>query len=53
MREFLPADRGAICAMHSDRRVRDLLVDDVPLHDLRIADLVITRMQKYSRHHEG
>ena len=53
LREFLPADRGAICAMHSDRRVRDLLVDDVPLHDLRIADLFITRMQKYYRHHEG
>ncbi|MFN6997536.1 MAG: GNAT family N-acetyltransferase [Aquincola tertiaricarbonis] len=53
LREFQPADRAALVAMHRDPRVRALLVDDMPLDDPRVAGLFIERMQAYYRRHEG
>lgn len=53
LREFQPADRAALVAMHREPRVRALLVDDMPLDDPRVAGLFIERMQAYYRRHEG
>lgn len=53
LREFKPSDRDAIVAMHRDRRVREWLVDDFPLHDARWAHEFIERMQRYYREHPG
>jgi RimJ/RimL family protein N-acetyltransferase len=53
LREFEPRDREALVAMHRDARVREWLVDDVPLHDARCAHEFIDRMRVYYREHPG
>ena len=53
LREFGPADHGAILAMHRDAQLRALLVDDYPLDDPRVAQLFLERMAAIYRRHEG
>lgn len=53
LREFVAADRAALVAMHRDRRVRELLVDDAPMDHPVVAQDFIARMQRYYRDHEG
>jgi RimJ/RimL family protein N-acetyltransferase len=53
LREFETRDRDAVIAMHRDTRVREWLVDDVPLDDARWAAEFIERMRGYYRAHPG
>lgn len=53
LREFDPADRDTIVAMHRDARLREFLVDDYPLDDPRVADLFVERMALIYRKFEG
>jgi RimJ/RimL family protein N-acetyltransferase len=53
LREFEQRDRDAIVSMHADVRVRELLVDDFPLDDPRVAHAFIERMQAYYRANPG
>jgi RimJ/RimL family protein N-acetyltransferase len=53
LREFEHRDRDAIVSMHADIRVRELLVDDFPLDDPRVAHAFIERMQAYYRANPG
>jgi RimJ/RimL family protein N-acetyltransferase len=53
LREFGPADHGAIVAMHRDAQLRALLVDDYPLDDPAVAQRFIERMAVLYRQHEG
>jgi len=47
LREFELRDRDALVAMHRDPRVVEWLVDDVPLHDARLAHEFIVRIRAY------
>jgi RimJ/RimL family protein N-acetyltransferase len=53
LREFEPRDRDALIAMHRDPRVTAMLVDNVPLHDARIAHRFIERIRAYYLDHPG
>jgi RimJ/RimL family protein N-acetyltransferase len=53
LREFGSGDHAAILAMHSDSRLRALLVDDYPLDDPRVAQVFLERMAAIYRRHEG
>lgn len=53
MREFTRADLDDVVSLHKAPRVRDLLIDDVPLNDARVADVFIERLGDYYQAHPG
>lgn len=53
LREFGAADSDALVRMHSDPRVRALLLDDYPLDVCGVAQQFIDRMQTLYRRHDG
>src|SRR5690348_14035161 len=53
LREFTDGDARDVMALHSEPRLRELLVDDHPLHEAASAALFIERLQRFYRLHPG
>jgi RimJ/RimL family protein N-acetyltransferase len=53
LREFRDADRHDIVRMHREPRLRQLLIDDQPLHRHDVAAEFLRRLQALYRRHEG
>lgn len=53
LREFVAGDEALLVQMHSEPRLRALLVDDYPLHQPAVAGLFVERMAALYRAHPG
>jgi RimJ/RimL family protein N-acetyltransferase len=53
LREFADADRAELVRMHQDPRVRELLIDDEPLHRHDVVAVFLARLRELYRRHEG
>lgn len=53
LREFCDTDRHDIVRMHREPRLRQLLIDDQPLHRHDVAAEFLRRLQALYRRHEG
>jgi RimJ/RimL family protein N-acetyltransferase len=53
LRRFTPADEDALVQMHSDPRVRELLVDDVAFDQRQHAANFLARLQDFYLRHPG
>ncbi len=53
LREFTPDDRALVVRMHEDQRMRELLIDDLPLYRHEVCSEFLQRLQRVYRRHEG
>lgn len=53
LRRFAPDDRQALVAMHTEPRLRELLIDDMPFDDPRFSALFLARMTAFYEAHPG
>lgn len=53
MREFTHTDLDDIISLHKAPRIRDLLIDDAPLDDIRLVQRFIERLRDYYLTHPG
>jgi RimJ/RimL family protein N-acetyltransferase len=52
-REFVNSDKDTLIAMHGDRRMRELLLDDFPCEEDAVAQRLIDTLHHIYRLHEG